>query len=174
MGIFNAFPFFKQLRMLVAIGFYDAKAHLFFGGEISQIGAWQPRDASGYPEDAIKPPALLIYVPSLSSMGDTYKPHAVGWRIAVNVLCVLSRDTDAIQTRLYTLGAAVGGLVSTHAADPMRPPRVGQRWGLGDAVEAPDRSTLRIAPTDIDIPGLSAALVEWTQTIYLTEALPED
>lgn len=151
----------------------EDKLRSHFGGDIRQVGAWQPRDADGYADTEILTPALLIYVPGLATQSETYKPHAVGWVASINVLCVLSRDTDNIQTKLLELGAAVGGMVSTHDAAPMRPPKVGQRWGLSDAVDAPDRASLSIRPTDLSIPGLAAVNVEWSQTIYLPETLPE-
>jgi uncharacterized membrane protein YqgA involved in biofilm formation len=77
------------------------------------------------------------------------------------------------QGGLTLAAAAVGGLVSDHSAEPVKPPLVGQRWGLAKAAEAPDRASIQIDPVDLGIPGTTAASVSWTQTIYLPEQLPE-
>lgn len=147
------------------------RAH--FGAAISQYGIWQPLDERGEPDISLRTPAILLNLDRLDTSTDQHPPHTVRWDARAQALCLLSRDTANLQTELWELGAAVGGLVCTHDSTPMRPPLVGQRWGLGTAADAPDRAAISIAPVDLGLPGIAAVSVNWTQSFYLPEQLPE-
>jgi hypothetical protein len=146
-----------------------------FGAHVQQIGLYQPMDIHGDPEAELLTPALLLELDAIEN--DEAADHAPGV-IAVRCLwtihAILSIRTENLQMALPEMAAAVIALIRQTTPNPMRPPLNAHRWGLGDAVGAPDAVSARPGEFRPGLHGHDAWAVSWEQTLYLPESLPTD
>jgi len=147
-----------------------------FGTRIRQCGAYEPWDPV---EDAAEPvlltPALLLELESIEpDDNDLNMPGRIAMRCAWAVHAVLSLRTVDLQIALPELAAAVIALVRKTGTDPLQPPLTGNRWGLGEALGAPEAVGARPAEFRPGLNGHDSWVITWEQVIYLPESLPTD
>lgn len=161
-------------REFIAAILKTLRAH--FAGLELQIGYGEPVDLDlGAPVEHTAPWLLLDVTPGEVDATVRRRPGRVAVSYTCLVQCALSTRTEQMRIELTEYASNVLTLVSAWEAPGQRVHagqlQIGQRWGLGEAVEPPSRITCYPGALNSLPHGHDALLVEWEQTIYRPERL---
>jgi hypothetical protein len=133
-------------------------------------------DATGDYAEPFTSPWLRVYViPASMDISVRKRPGRVPTVYACQIQCCLSTKTENFQIELSEFSSNVLTLVSGWEApgERVRDGRlqIGQRWGLGEAVEPP--ALISVFPGALNsLPhGHDALIVSWEQTVHRPERL---
>jgi hypothetical protein len=145
-----------------------------FAGLDIQIGYGEPIDPDSSASVALTAPWLLLDVtPAEIDTTVRRRPGRVAISHVCLIQCALSVRTEQMQIELAEYASNVLTLVSAWDEPGQRVRggqlQIGQRWGLGEAVEPPSRIACYPGALNSLPHGFDALLVEWEQTIYRPE-----
>jgi hypothetical protein len=165
-------------RDLVAAILAALRAH--FGTLDLQIGAGQMIDVATDEEAAalVAPWLMLHVVPQELDTTVRRQPGRVPVIYAGQIQCCLSTKTADFATELAEFASNVMTLVGAWAAPGQRVRQgelqIGNRWGLGAAVEPARRIACYPGALNSLPHGHDALVVSWEQTLYRPERLTAD
>jgi hypothetical protein len=137
---------------------------------IATVGYRSPFDVDDDEQpSALVTPAILLTITTRESAPEAMQPPGrVARRMQFQLHGVLSISTENLQVELLELSEAIFSLLERRRATGYER---GQRWGLGQAVEAPtDIRDDDQSPFAAGLNGFDGRVVSWTQTVYLPES----
>lgn len=142
---------------------------------ITQIGLRGPTDLIQADSDSLRlaTPALYLHLTGRrgEESNDERRP-IVGGRVMRlcqwQIYCLLGQTTPDLPIEMYEMTEAVMALIERR--EYAQAPRRGHRWGLGAAMGYPQ--SLEDGDADLGLQGVAARVVQWEQSVYLSELEP--
>lgn len=140
---------------------------------LAMVGGFEPWVDFGDAPDDLVTPAVFVFpfsfrvIPGEDSLpsGRVRDDIEVTWR----AYHILSTRTKRLPLALLEMANITRAIVHLRPNANCGP--VGNRWGLGDALEYPEGSMLPTERVDPQIAGHSCVMLEWQQIGYLADTL---